>query len=90
MTVVLFGFIGSWNSLAWPMLVTTTPTWRPISYGLLSFLDEAGAQVPFANGGFGNHHVADYCSILLYTEDLHRQHCHFGIEGVRHDRIRHK
>lgn len=44
MTVVLFGFIGSWNSLAWPMLVTTTPTWRPISYGLLSFLDEAGAQ----------------------------------------------
>jgi ABC-type glycerol-3-phosphate transport system permease component len=43
MTVVLFGFIGSWNSLAWPILVTTTPDWRPISYGLLSFLDEAGA-----------------------------------------------
>lgn len=44
MTVVLFGFIGSWNALAWPILVTTTPDWRPISYGLLSFLDEAGAQ----------------------------------------------
>jgi ABC-type glycerol-3-phosphate transport system permease component len=44
MTVALFGFIGSWNSLAWPILVTTTPDWRPISYGLLAFLDEAGAQ----------------------------------------------
>lgn len=44
MTVLLFGFIGSWNSLAWPLLVTTTPDWRPISYGLLSFIDEAGAQ----------------------------------------------
>jgi ABC-type glycerol-3-phosphate transport system permease component len=42
-TLVLFTFIGSWNALAWPILVTTTETWRPISYGLLSFLDEAGA-----------------------------------------------
>lgn len=44
MTVGLFGFIGSWNALAWPILVTTTPDWRPISYGLLAFLDEAGTQ----------------------------------------------
>lgn len=43
-TVILFSFIGSWNALAWPLLVTTTPDWRPISYGLLAFLDEAGAQ----------------------------------------------
>lgn len=44
LTVILFSFIGSWNALAWPILVTTTPEWRPIAYGLLSFLDEAGAQ----------------------------------------------
>jgi ABC-type glycerol-3-phosphate transport system permease component len=44
MTVILFGFISSWNALAWPILVTTTPDWRPISYGLLTFLDEAGSQ----------------------------------------------
>lgn len=44
MTLILFGFIGSWNALAWPILVTTTPDWRPISYGLLAFLDEAGSQ----------------------------------------------
>lgn len=43
MTLVLFTFIGSWNALAWPILVTTTPDWRPISYGLLAFLDEAGS-----------------------------------------------
>lgn len=43
-TVGLFGFIGAWNALAWPILVTTTEEWRPISYGLLAFLDEAGAQ----------------------------------------------
>ena len=40
-TLALFTFIASWNSLAWPILVTTTEEWRPISYGLLSFLDEA-------------------------------------------------
>lgn len=44
MTLVLFAFIGTWNSLAWPILVTTTPEWRPISYGLFSFIDEAGSQ----------------------------------------------
>ena len=43
MTLILFGFIATWNALAWPILVTTTPDWRPISYGLLAFLDEAGA-----------------------------------------------
>lgn len=51
LTVILFTFIGSWNALAWPMLVTTSPDWRPISYGLSSFLDEAGAQVHLQMAG---------------------------------------
>jgi ABC-type glycerol-3-phosphate transport system permease component len=51
LTVALFTFIGSWNSLAWPILVTTTPDWRPISYGLLSFLQEAGALVHLQMAG---------------------------------------
>ncbi|MFN2135475.1 MAG: carbohydrate ABC transporter permease [Candidatus Promineifilaceae bacterium] len=50
-TVILFSFIGSWNALAWPILVTTTPDWRPISYGLLSFLNEAGAQTQLRMAG---------------------------------------
>jgi ABC-type glycerol-3-phosphate transport system permease component len=44
MTIVLFAFIASWNSLAWPILVTTTPDWRPVSYGLLSFINDQRAQ----------------------------------------------
>lgn len=51
LTVILFTFIGSWNSLAWPILVTTTPDWRPISYGLSGFLDEAGARVHLQMAG---------------------------------------
>jgi ABC-type glycerol-3-phosphate transport system permease component len=50
-TVILFGFIGAWNALAWPILVTTTPEWRPISYGLFNFIDEAGAQTHLRMAG---------------------------------------
>lgn len=50
-TVVIFGFIGSWNALAWPMLVTNSPQWRPISAGLNHFLDEAGAHVHLQMAG---------------------------------------
>lgn len=39
MTVALFGFIASWNSLMWPLLVVQTDTWRPIAYGLLKFVN---------------------------------------------------
>jgi len=51
LTVILFTFIGSWNALAWPILVTTDPEWRPISYGLSSFLDEAGAMIHLQMAG---------------------------------------
>jgi ABC-type glycerol-3-phosphate transport system permease component len=51
LTVILFTFIGSWNALAWPILVTTDLEWRPISYGLSSFLDEAGAYVHLQMAG---------------------------------------
>ncbi len=40
--VILFAFIGAWNSLAWPILVTSGDEWRPISYGLQSFIQEEG------------------------------------------------
>jgi ABC-type glycerol-3-phosphate transport system permease component len=51
LTVMLFSFLGSWNALAWPILVTTKPDWRPISYGLTSFLDEAGAWIHLQMAG---------------------------------------
>jgi ABC-type glycerol-3-phosphate transport system permease component len=51
LTVSLFTFIGSWNALAWPILVTSDPEWRPISYGLSSFVQEAGALVHLQMAG---------------------------------------
>lgn len=45
LTVTLLTFIGSWNALLWPLLVTRDPVaWRPISYGLNAFNDESGTQ----------------------------------------------
>ncbi|MBK9049637.1 MAG: carbohydrate ABC transporter permease [Chloroflexi bacterium] len=69
-TVILFGFLGSWNALAWPILVTTTPDWRPISYGLLAFLDEAG-RLSFANGWGCYYYPANSVPLLLYPKAIH-------------------
>ncbi len=44
MVILVLTFMGSWNSLAWPLLVTSTPDWRPISVGLLNFIGEAGQE----------------------------------------------
>jgi len=41
-TVALFGFINAWNSFMWPMIVTTTEKWRPLTVGIYSFITEAG------------------------------------------------
>jgi len=51
MVIVVISFIGSWNALAWPMLVTTEPEWRPIAVGLMKFVDDAGQQVNLMMAG---------------------------------------
>jgi ABC-type glycerol-3-phosphate transport system permease component len=52
LTVTLLTFIASWNSLLWPLLVTRDPDmWRPISYGLQAFNDEAGTSTHLATAG---------------------------------------
>ena len=38
MTIVTLGFIGSWNALMWPLLVTINDKWRPIAVGLANFV----------------------------------------------------
>lgn len=41
--ILLFAFIGAWNELAWPLLVTAgSETWRPIAVGLQAFFSEEG------------------------------------------------
>lgn len=43
-TVGLFTFLGSWNALLWPLIVTRTQEIRPIMLGLAEFITEAGTQ----------------------------------------------
>ncbi|MFV1948516.1 MAG: carbohydrate ABC transporter permease [Anaerolineales bacterium] len=47
MVILVLTFIGSWNSLAWPLLVTNTPDWRPISVGMMNFVSEAGQEIHY-------------------------------------------
>lgn len=44
-TVGFLAFTGSWNALQWPLVVTQTPNWRPITVGLTTFIDEAAALI---------------------------------------------
>jgi ABC-type glycerol-3-phosphate transport system permease component len=43
-TVAFLAFIGSWNSLQWPLVATRTARWRPITVGLTTFMTEAGPE----------------------------------------------
>jgi len=52
MVITVLSFIGSWNALAWPLLVTKTPDWRPIAVGLYTFVDqEAGSMLNLQMAG---------------------------------------
>lgn len=43
-TVAIFGFISAWNDFLWPLLITTTDTWRPLMVGLWTLRSEAGPE----------------------------------------------
>jgi ABC-type glycerol-3-phosphate transport system permease component len=51
LVIVVLSVIFSWNSLAWPLLVTSSPEWRPISVGLLNFIDDAGQSTHLMMAG---------------------------------------
>jgi ABC-type glycerol-3-phosphate transport system permease component len=51
MVILVLTFMGSWNSLAWPLLVTNTADWRPISVGLMNFVSEAGQEFHYIMAG---------------------------------------
>lgn len=42
-TIGIFSFLGSWNSLLWPLIVTSSRLMRPIQVGLSAFQTEAGS-----------------------------------------------
>ena len=43
-TTAIFGFIGSWNSFMWPLVMTDSPNLRVLQVGLSYFSQEASAQ----------------------------------------------
>jgi len=51
MSVIIFNGIWSWNSFQWPLIVTNTPKWRPITVGLSGFINEAAAEVHLMMAG---------------------------------------
>ncbi|MCU0482362.1 MAG: carbohydrate ABC transporter permease [Anaerolineae bacterium] len=51
MTVVLLGFVGSWNSFMWPIIITETDTWRPLMLALDNFVEDAGARTHLLMAG---------------------------------------
>ena len=51
MVIIVLSFMGSWNALAWPLLVTNTPEWRPIAVGLYNFVQEAGQEIHLMMAG---------------------------------------
>jgi ABC-type glycerol-3-phosphate transport system permease component len=51
LVITILSFIGTWNALAWPMLVTNSPDWRPIAVGLNSFITEAGQMINLMMAG---------------------------------------
>ncbi|MEX1071864.1 MAG: carbohydrate ABC transporter permease [Anaerolineales bacterium] len=51
MVIIVLSFIGSWNALSWPLLVTNTTTWLPISVGLYNFVQDEGSRLHLVMAG---------------------------------------
>lgn len=51
MTATLLTFVTAWNEFLWPLLVTTTPRWRPLGVGLYTFISEAGPETHLLMAG---------------------------------------
>ncbi len=52
MVIIVLSLVGTWNALAWPLLVTNAgPEWRPIAVGFLNFVDEAGSELHYMMAG---------------------------------------
>ncbi|MCC7490823.1 MAG: carbohydrate ABC transporter permease [Fimbriimonadaceae bacterium] len=50
-TAAIFAFLGSWNSLLWPVIVLNSERMRTVEMGLSSFLQEEGASLHLLMAG---------------------------------------
>ncbi len=51
LVIIVLSFIGSWNALAWPLLVTNTDEWLPIAVGLYDFVSDEGSKTQLIMAG---------------------------------------
>lgn len=51
LVITVLSFIGAWNALAWPLLVTNSPKWLPIAVGLYEFVSDQGSKVNLIMAG---------------------------------------
>jgi ABC-type glycerol-3-phosphate transport system permease component len=51
MVIIIFSFVSTWNALAWPLLVTSSPDWTPIAVGFYAFQDESGSELNYMMAG---------------------------------------
>lgn len=51
MVIIVLSFIGTWNALAWPLLVTNSDKWLPIAVGLYNFVEDGGSQLHLIMAG---------------------------------------
>ena len=84
MTAITFGFIGSWNALLWPLLLTQTDDWRPVAVGLTKFVQsDAPTAAALANGGVDHDDHPDSGAVLLHAEAVHRRDRRQRLKGVK-------
>ena len=83
MTVAIFGFIGSWNSLMWPLLVVQTDEWRPIAYGLLKFVSsDAPNDLHLQMAAAVIMIIPILNPVLLHAEAIYRRYCDIRVKGI--------
>lgn len=51
MVIIVLSFIGTWNALAWPLLVTNSDEWLPTAVGLFNFVDDGGSKIQLIMAG---------------------------------------
>ena len=75
MTIVTLGFIGSWNALMWPLLVTINDEWRPIAVGLSNFVTaDTPGDLNLQMARVGHHCDSHPDAVFRGAEAIHRRH----------------
>jgi len=79
-TIGIFNFISTWNSLLWPLVVTSRPEMRTLMVGLQVFTTEAGGEINLLMA------ASTFCILPVFAGFFLLQR--FFIEGIAKSGIR--